>query len=192
MTATPEVAGPTALYRIYGDADLLLYIGISDDFGRRWRQHAKKQPWWPERRWMTVDWYDSRAEAEDAETAAIKAEGPVHNIVHAVPQPADWAHPVRAPRPERRVVPMPLGPLPVPLDELLALPTAVDLETAARALGLPPEQACMLAGSGRFPVRVMRYGRIQNWSVSRASIFRELDLDPAMVAEPPPAERPAA
>ena len=36
---------PTALYRLFGDADLLLYIGISDDFGRRWKEHAKTQPW---------------------------------------------------------------------------------------------------------------------------------------------------
>lgn len=43
----PAVApARTALYRIFGDADLLLYIGISKDFGTRWKQHAKAQPWW--------------------------------------------------------------------------------------------------------------------------------------------------
>ena len=63
----------TALYRIFGDADLLLYIGISNDFGRRWKQHAKKQPWWPEKRRMTTEWYDSRDDAERAEEAAIPA-----------------------------------------------------------------------------------------------------------------------
>jgi predicted GIY-YIG superfamily endonuclease len=36
----------TALYHVFGDADLLLYIGISKDFGTRWKQHAKVQPWW--------------------------------------------------------------------------------------------------------------------------------------------------
>lgn len=78
----------TALYRIWGEADLLLYIGISNDFGRRWTEHAKKQPWWGEKRRLAVDeWYASRPEAETAETAAIKAEGPKYNIVHAAKSP---------------------------------------------------------------------------------------------------------
>ena len=75
----------TALYRVWGDGDLLLYIGISDDFGRRWREHAKAQPWWDEMRRLTADiWYDRREDAEDAEAAAIKAEGPKYNKKHAV------------------------------------------------------------------------------------------------------------
>jgi len=73
----------TALYRVWGDADLLLYIGVSNDFGRRWREHAERQPWWGEMRRLTVDeWFDSRPEAEEAEEAAIKAECPKYNIVH--------------------------------------------------------------------------------------------------------------
>lgn len=75
-------AVPTALYRLFGDGDLLLYIGISDTFGRRWNQHAQSQSWWPEVRRQSVDWYQSRPEAETAEEAAIKAEGPRHNIMH--------------------------------------------------------------------------------------------------------------
>ena len=72
----------TALYRIFGDANLLLYIGISKNFGTRWKQHTKVQPWWDEHRRMTVEWRDSRPEAEDAETAAIEAEYPKYNIIH--------------------------------------------------------------------------------------------------------------
>ena len=80
------LADGTALYRIWGDADLLLYIGISDDFGARWKQHAKEQPWWPEMRRLTVDaWYESRDQAEAAEEAAIKAEGPKYNKRHVTP-----------------------------------------------------------------------------------------------------------
>lgn len=85
MTETPE---RTALYRIYGDEDLLIYIGISKDFGRRWKEHAKRQSWWGEMRRLAVDeWFDSRPEAEAAETAAIKAEKPKYNKRHAVPPP---------------------------------------------------------------------------------------------------------
>jgi ribosome-binding protein aMBF1 (putative translation factor) len=76
----------TALYRILGDADLLLYIGVSNDFGQRWKAHAKAQPWWDEMRRLSVDaWYDSRREAEAVEKAAIKTEGPKCNKVHAKP-----------------------------------------------------------------------------------------------------------
>ena len=80
------LADGTALYRIWGDADLLLYIGVSDDFGSRWKQHAKQQPWWDEMRRLTVDaWYESRAQAEAAEQAAIKAEAPKYNKQHVTP-----------------------------------------------------------------------------------------------------------
>jgi hypothetical protein len=35
---------------------------------------------------MTVGWFDSRPDAEEAETAAIKAEGPKYNKTHLVPR----------------------------------------------------------------------------------------------------------
>jgi predicted GIY-YIG superfamily endonuclease len=73
----------TAVYRIFGDASLLLYIGISDNFGRRWQQHARQQPWWDEHRQMTIDWHETRELAKTAETAAIKTEGPKFNVIHA-------------------------------------------------------------------------------------------------------------
>lgn len=110
MNAEPE---PTALYRIFGDADLLLYIGISDDFGARWKRHAKAQPWWGERRRMTVDFYGSREEAAAAEPVAIKAERPKHNIVHgtAPRSPARKIPPAPAAvgvaRPRRTIPPWP-------------------------------------------------------------------------------------
>lgn len=71
--------GRTALYRIYDDSDLLLYVGISNDFDRRWKEHAEVQPWWPEHRWMKVYWHDTRKEAETAEALAIEAEKPKYN-----------------------------------------------------------------------------------------------------------------
>lgn len=77
------IADGTALYRIWGEADLLLYIGISDRFGARWREHAKKQPWWPEMRRLSVDqWFGKRADAKAAEEAAIRLEGPKYNKTH--------------------------------------------------------------------------------------------------------------
>ena len=75
-------ASATGLYHIYGEADSLLYIGVSKHFGVRWQQHAQKQPWWNERRRMTVDFYDTRDEALDAEALAIFTEQPKYNVLH--------------------------------------------------------------------------------------------------------------
>lgn len=77
----------TTLYRIFGENDLLLYVGISNDFGRRWEQEAKAFSWWDEHRQMSVEWHPSRPEAEAAEVAAIETERPKYNIRHAVPEP---------------------------------------------------------------------------------------------------------
>lgn len=82
-----DQAVPTALYRVYDAGDLLLYVGISNNFGYRWQQHGAVQPWWGEKRRLTVQWYDSRPEAGEAEAAAIKAEKPKYNITHAEPRP---------------------------------------------------------------------------------------------------------
>lgn len=79
---------PTALYRVFGDDGLLLYIGISNNFGNRWKRHAKVQPWWDEKRRLTVDeWFDSRREAEATETTATKAEKPKYNKTHGTCPP---------------------------------------------------------------------------------------------------------
>jgi len=77
----------TALYRMFDAAGDLLYIGISKNFGIRWRREAASFPWWPEMQRQTVDWYPSRPEAHAAEIAAIKAEKPKYNIQHAAPLP---------------------------------------------------------------------------------------------------------
>jgi predicted GIY-YIG superfamily endonuclease len=73
---------PTALYRLFGDGDSRVYIGIAKNFGKRWQEHARSQPWWPEVRRQTIDWYPDRDTAEAAEEAAIKAEHPKYNLMH--------------------------------------------------------------------------------------------------------------
>ena len=79
----------TALYHIYDARDELLYVGISKDFGTRWKQHAKAQPWWPDVERQTVKWYGSRPDAEAAEKVAIKLERPKYNKAHAIPVSAE-------------------------------------------------------------------------------------------------------
>lgn len=74
------MAERAALYRLYNAAGELLYIGMSDNPSRRFVEHATSQPW---RRKISVRetgaWYESRAEAHEAEMKAIRAEAPRYN-----------------------------------------------------------------------------------------------------------------
>ena len=72
----------TALYRIYADGEVLLYIGVSNNFGVRWQKHASTKPWWGDVRSQTIYWFDTRDEALDAEALAIFTEQPTHNVMH--------------------------------------------------------------------------------------------------------------
>lgn len=49
-----------ALYRVYDSEGTLLYIGVSNNFGRRWKEHVRQRQWWNECKRMTVDWHDTR------------------------------------------------------------------------------------------------------------------------------------
>lgn len=70
----------TALYRIFGEGDLLLYVGISGSPERRWVRHSETQPWWPEVRSMKFAWHESREDALIAEKQAIREEKPRYNV----------------------------------------------------------------------------------------------------------------
>lgn len=103
----------TALYRLYGAAGELLYVGISDDYERRWGQHSRK-PWWPLVARQTIDWFGTLAEALDAEKAAIKAEKPKYNVTHGTyparrsePKPDSGREPEVFPADERAGWPTP-------------------------------------------------------------------------------------
>lgn len=72
----------TALYRLRDRVGALLYVGISEDPLRRWPQHAAEKAWWPEVAHFSLEWLPSRGEALLAEKKAIRAERPIHNIVH--------------------------------------------------------------------------------------------------------------
>jgi predicted GIY-YIG superfamily endonuclease len=74
----------TALYRFYDADGRLLYIGISRQPDTRWKQHLNnlRKEWTSQATRRTLTWLNSRAEAEMAEVAAIKAEKPLHNGSH--------------------------------------------------------------------------------------------------------------
>lgn len=71
---------PTALYRLFDSAGVLLYVGISDNLKVRFADHAASKPWWPDVARRTIELHTVRSAAEAAEDAAIKAEHPVHNL----------------------------------------------------------------------------------------------------------------
>ncbi|MGW4505728.1 GntR family transcriptional regulator [Streptomyces sp. NPDC004436] len=85
---------PTALYRLYDNSDVLLYVGISKHPERRWTEHAvdRSDTWWPLVAAKRVEWFATRKEAESAEVATIRAERPVHNRDHA---PRDYQQSLR-------------------------------------------------------------------------------------------------
>src|SRR5690348_14832319 len=73
---------PTALYRFFDAAGLLLYVGITSDPFGRFDNHCRTKPWRLVAR-IEIRWFDSRAAAETAEVAAIRDEWPAWNL--AVP-----------------------------------------------------------------------------------------------------------
>lgn len=71
------------LYRFVDDDDRLLYIGITTSACARLAQHSSKE-WFPKIARATFEHYRTRAEAMEAEKAAIKAEHPLYNLAHSV------------------------------------------------------------------------------------------------------------
>jgi hypothetical protein len=74
---------PTALYRWYDQDDVLLYVGVSTNVARRAGQHEDTE-WWHRVARSTVEQFDSRGAALDAEAKAIREERPLYNIQHHV------------------------------------------------------------------------------------------------------------
>jgi hypothetical protein len=72
----------TILYRFYGENNALLYIGISDKWISRMKQHSYDKPWFEDVETVRIQRFSSRPDALAAERAAIHAEHPKHNVAH--------------------------------------------------------------------------------------------------------------
>lgn len=72
----------TALYRHFDAAGNLLYVGISKRFHVRLDEHVIGSRWSDMIATATVEHFDTRESALDAERNAIKAEKPIYNIAH--------------------------------------------------------------------------------------------------------------
>jgi predicted GIY-YIG superfamily endonuclease len=75
----------TYLYRLWDDADRLLYVGISKSAIHRLHEHLTEQPWAEQVAKQTIERHETRQEALAAETLAIKSEAPLYNVVHNKP-----------------------------------------------------------------------------------------------------------
>ena len=71
------------LYRHYDVDKVLLYVGISMDAAKRTAKHSRSSDWFKRVRVITLEHFESRAEAERAEVAAIVKEKPAFNIIHS-------------------------------------------------------------------------------------------------------------
>lgn len=79
----------TALYRHYDANNELLYVGISLSAVNRLQGHKRSAEWYDDIAFMSVEYFSTRAEAEAAETKAIREERPRHNIAKVVPSPIE-------------------------------------------------------------------------------------------------------
>lgn len=68
------------VYRLYDANKALLYVGITWHPFARWTAHAASKAWWGEVRFGSLKEYPDDRSARDAETIAIHAERPRHNI----------------------------------------------------------------------------------------------------------------
>lgn len=88
---------PHVLYRFFDAGGDLLYVGVTNDPGRRWSRHASDKPWWNEVDRIEIDRYPDRTSVLAAERKAVQDERPRYNVVHA-PAPLsktiveDWPH----------------------------------------------------------------------------------------------------
>lgn len=69
----------TTLYRLYDEADVLLYVGVTDNLHSRMQMHGSSSPWFGDVARTETDEHASRAGALAAEAQAIANDRPLHN-----------------------------------------------------------------------------------------------------------------
>ena len=80
--------GETALYRHFDNDGHLLYVGISLSHVARLVDHRNSAHWYKEIAQVTIQWFETRVDAENAEGKAIAIENPKHNIKR--PEIKNW------------------------------------------------------------------------------------------------------
>lgn len=80
---------PYSLYRLYGEEETLLYVGMSMNLPARLTNHRVQKEWWTAVHHIGVEHFDSRRKVLDAEREAIQSEHPLWNIQHRVGPPSE-------------------------------------------------------------------------------------------------------
>ena len=70
------------LYRTYAKHGALLYIGQSNSWPRRMKEHSRHSDWFESVARVEIESYVTKDQLDEAERAAITEEKPIHNIVH--------------------------------------------------------------------------------------------------------------
>lgn len=71
--------GPAVVYRFYNEAGLCLYVGISQDFSKRWHVHERQRVWWSQTARCVVDFYPDWPTASQVEEISLATERPVYD-----------------------------------------------------------------------------------------------------------------
>ena len=74
-----KIPNTPGVYKFFTNHEII-YIGISMNPMKRSRQHDKMQEWRQEISQISVHWFDTRWEAEEAEIVLIKHYRPKHNV----------------------------------------------------------------------------------------------------------------
>lgn len=80
FTETGPRLDPHFVYRVYDADDALLYVGCTNNAGRRFIYHRLRSPWFVDAHRAEWEAYPTRLAALNAEDAAILAEEPRHNV----------------------------------------------------------------------------------------------------------------
>jgi len=78
----------TALYRHFSSDEALLYVGISLSWLSRTKAHSRSAAWFEQIARVSIEWFETREAALDAERVAIKNERPKFNVIHNREPPA--------------------------------------------------------------------------------------------------------
>lgn len=68
------------VYRLVNGAGVPVYIGATNDLGRRINEHENAASWWSDVSRIDFTCHSTREEARVAEEKAIREEQPIHNV----------------------------------------------------------------------------------------------------------------